>query len=104
MSTTVRVRRHIDSLDLPELAEFLGKEVEIVVTEVPKPTAQGGDEFPLRGTLLWFEDPDGPAVPEDDWEAASERYPLGGSVLRYDDPFGPAVPPDDWEANREQAR
>jgi hypothetical protein len=71
MSTTVRLRRHIDSLDLPELAEFLGKEVEIVVTEVPKPAAanSGDDEFPLRGTILWFDDPDGPAVPEDDWEA-----------------------------------
>lgn len=29
MSTTVRVRRRIGSLDLPELAEFPGKEVHI---------------------------------------------------------------------------
>ena len=70
MSTTVRVRRHIDSLDLPELAEFLGKEVEIVVTEISKPATgpSDGDPFPLRGTVLWFDDPDGPAVPEEDWE------------------------------------
>jgi hypothetical protein len=90
MSTTVRVRRHIDSLNLPELAEFLGKEVKIVVIEVPKPTAQGDDEFPLRGTILWFEDPDGPAVPEEDWEAASERYPLAapssGTTIRSGQP------------------
>jgi len=26
--------------------------------------------------------------------------PLKGSVLRYDDPFGPAVDPDDWEVLR----
>ena len=69
MSTTVRVRRHIDSLDLPELAEFIGKEVEIVVTEVSKPSPTGEDRFPLRGTVLWYEDPDGPAVPEEDREA-----------------------------------
>jgi prevent-host-death family protein len=25
---------------------------------------------------------------------------LKGTVLRYDDPFGPAVDPMDWEANR----
>ena len=31
------------------------------------------------------------AVPEDD-------FPLRGSVLRYDDPFGPACPLEDWEA------
>ena len=28
----------------------------------------------------------------------AERYPLRGSVLRYDDPFEPAVPPEQWEA------
>lgn len=82
MSTTVRVRRHIDSLDLPELAEFLGKEVEIVVTEVSKPTATRGDDYGPQPT---------------------ERYPLRGSVLKYNDPFGPAVPEEDWEANREGA-
>jgi len=26
------------------------------------------------------------------------RYPLRGTVLRYDDPFGPACPLEDWEA------
>lgn len=29
-----------------------------------------------------------------------DRYPLRGKLLRYDDPFGPAVPPEDWEAMR----
>ncbi len=23
--------------------------------------------------------------------------PLKGTLLRYDDPFGPAVPPEDWD-------
>ena len=28
----------------------------------------------------------------------TEAYPLRGSVLRYDDPFGSATDEDDWEA------
>lgn len=31
---------------------------------------------------------------------ADEIADLRGAVLRYDDPFGPATDPDDWEANR----
>jgi hypothetical protein len=27
----------------------------------------------------------------------TEAYPLRGSVLRYEDPFGPATEGDDWE-------
>lgn len=26
------------------------------------------------------------------------QYPLRGTVIRYDDPFEPAVPVEDWEA------
>jgi hypothetical protein len=29
-----------------------------------------------------------------------KHNPLKGSVLHYDDPFGPAVDHDDWEVNR----
>jgi hypothetical protein len=80
MAATVRVRRRVSSsnLDVPELEQFIGKEVEIVVTEVAE----------------------APKVPEEPWpdNGPSERYPLRGSVLRYDDPFGPAVPEEDWEA------
>lgn len=28
----------------------------------------------------------------------SDLYPLRGTVIRYDDPFEPAVPVEDWEA------
>jgi hypothetical protein len=28
----------------------------------------------------------------------SSEYPLKGTVLRYDDPFEPAVPIEDWDA------
>ena len=73
MKTTVRLRRRVNSahLDVPELGQFIGKEVEIVVTEVaPAVTdSPATDRFPLRGTVLRFDDPDGPAVPEEDWEA-----------------------------------
>ncbi len=30
--------------------------------------------------------------------AVSQDFPLAGSILYYDDPFGPAVDPDDWGA------
>lgn len=29
-----------------------------------------------------------------------QRYSLRGTVLKYDDPFGPAVPEDDWDVLR----
>ncbi len=71
MTVQVRVRRRLesDTIRIPELKELVGKDVEIVVTE-----AEPAPRRPAK--------------------------PLEGSVLRYDDPFGPAVPPDDWEANR----
>lgn len=32
--------------------------------------------------------------------AATARYPMRGSVLRYENPFEPACPADDWEVLR----
>jgi len=29
---------------------------------------------------------------------ARQDFPLAGSVLYYDDPFGPAIDPDEWDA------
>lgn len=35
-------------------------------------------------------------------EAGEENSrPLVGTVIRYEDPFGPAIAPDEWEALRE---
>ena len=69
----IRIRRRLDSetLHLPEINGLLGKMVEIIIIE------EGGDgenpmkkdEFPLRGSVLRFEDPTEP-VAEEDWEAA----------------------------------
>jgi hypothetical protein len=76
----VRLRRRVSSshLDVPELEQFIGKEVEITVSEVAEPQVPDQEPWPDNGP--------------------TERYPLRGSVLRYDDPFGPAVPEEDWEA------
>ena len=70
----VRIVTRLDSemLKRPELSDLVGKQVEITVRE----------EVEITPSL-------NPA----------DRYPLRGSVLRYDDPFGP-VSVDDWEALR----
>ncbi len=31
-------------------------------------------------------------------QEAENSYPLRGKLLKYDDPFGPATPLEDWEA------
>jgi hypothetical protein len=72
----VKITRRLDSetLYLPELRPLLGKQVEIIVLEA-ETNASGGERT---------------STPED----------LRGSVLRYDSPFEPAVPEEDWEALR----
>ena len=67
----VKITRRLDpeTLHLPELRPFLGKQVEIIVRE-------GARGFRAD-------------------EATADCYPLRGSVLSYDDPFAPAVPEDD---------
>ena len=69
---TVRIKIHLSSDTLTvksaKLAPLVGKDVEVIVQEQPH----------KNGT--------------------SARGFMRGTVLRYDDPFGPAVPPDDWEA------
>ena len=67
--TAIRVRQRLDSetLTLPQLRPFVGKEVEIVVSDV--------------------------SSVDEDKTKPRKRSPLAGSILRDDDdPFGPAVP------------
>ena len=73
----IRVKIHVtsDTLQIPVLKGLVGKDVEIVISET-RAVAQTGQA-----------------------QSEKERYPLRGTVLRYDDPFGPAVPDSDWEAN-----
>ena len=60
MKATVRVRRHLDSetVYLPEARDLVGRDVEIVVREVRRDAKEGVD-FPLRGSVLKYEDPFG---------------------------------------------
>ncbi len=69
MSTPVRIKRHLDSetVYLPEIRELVGRDVEIVVRELPVASDESRDA-PLRGSVLKYDDPFGP-VSENDWEA-----------------------------------
>lgn len=67
-----------DTLHLPQLRPWVGREVEIIVLE----TSAAGQA----------------AAPGDfgeDWVS-----PLAGSVLEYRDPLEPAALPEEWEANQ----
>lgn len=55
------------TLNLKDLPFQAGDEVEIIILESPKHPSE------------------------------SNLYPLRGTVIRYDDPFDPAVPLEDWE-------
>jgi hypothetical protein len=75
---TIRICRKLESITphLPELSPLVGKTVEFIVRE------EFTDETPAtKNTPPWVNS-------------------LRDSILRDDDPFGPAVPPDEWEANR----
>ena len=75
----IRVRQRLNSetLTLPQLRPFVGKDVEIVVLDVSPEVTKTTNDLD-----------------------EADRFPLAGSILRDDDPFGPAVPAEEWEANR----
>lgn len=75
----IRIRRHLDSetLNLPELRELVGRNVEIIVLDESNGIIT---DIPKSHTL------------------EERRKALHGTLLRYDDPFEPAAPPEDWEA------
>ena len=54
MKATVRVRRHLDSETI----------------YLPDEAAEPADQFPLRGSVIKYEDPVEP-VAEEDWEATA---------------------------------
>jgi hypothetical protein len=72
----IRMETMIDSdtLYLPQLKPLVGKSVEIIVREMPRPAK--------------------------DLENGSLVSPLKGSVIEYHEPFEPALLPNDWEAVR----
>ena len=73
----IRVTKTLDSetLYLPQLRPFMGQEVEIIIL----PTEPRAESHSADGAAA---------------------IPLAGSVLRDDDPFGPAVAAEEWEAGR----
>jgi len=72
-----------------------GQRVEVVITETAIDPTEGG-KYPLWGTPGYYIDP---FAPVDLTEGG--KYPLRGrEPYRYDDPFGPAMDADDWEANQ----
>lgn len=74
--TVLHIRCRVDSdiLRIPELGELVGRDVEIVVREVKAESESQplmpDNKYPLRGSLLWYDDPFGPAAPIEDWEAS----------------------------------
>ena len=69
----IRVRQRLNSatLTLPQLLPFVGKDVEIVVSDITsaEEAPPRSQKFPLEGSVLWDDDPLGPAVPAEEWEA-----------------------------------
>lgn len=72
----IRVTKTLDSetLYLPQLRPFMGQKVEIIVLpsedECVKVSMYGQGGNPLAGSVLRDDDdPFGPAVPTEDWEA-----------------------------------
>ena len=67
-----------DTLYLPQLRDWVGRNVEIIVLE-----SQAASHA------------ESPAKIRSDWVS-----PLAGTVREYSDPFEPAVLPEEWEANQ----
>ena len=71
----IRVRQRLNSetLTLPQLRPFVGKDVEIVISGMTPAqetaTTPTSKKFPLEGSVLWDDAPLGPAVPAEEWEA-----------------------------------
>lgn len=84
-----------DTLTVSVPPEFRGKRVQILVTPIDAPLP--GELDPRYARYI---KPPPPLTEEQRKEFENNPYPLRGTVLRYDDPFEPAVPPEDWEANQ----
>ena len=77
---------------------FHGKRVRIVVTPVEEESNDAAEvDYEARRRDAIMEKP--PLSEELQKRLAENPDLLRGSVLYYEDPFGPACPPEDWEAN-----
>lgn len=70
----IRIRTHIsqdNDLVIRNLPLPKGKRVEVIILEDDQEVMPANqNRFPLRGQLIQFDDPFGPATDETDWEAA----------------------------------
>ncbi len=57
-----------NTLTLTDLPFPPGTDVEVVI-RLRRPSNDPDDPNPLRGSILWYDDPFEPAVPPEDWEA-----------------------------------
>jgi hypothetical protein len=73
------------ALTLKDLPFHVGDAVEVIILERSPSVSEGESPNPLEKA----EDRPEPKL-----------YPLRGTVLFYDDPFEPAVPVEDWEVLR----
>jgi hypothetical protein len=73
------------ALTLKDLPFHVGDAVEVIILERSPSVSEGESPNPLEKA----EDRPEPNL-----------YPLRGTVLFYEDPFEPAVPVEDWEALR----
>jgi len=74
--------------------EMEGKQVEVLVTALEIPSLSD-EERQARLRRALAEKPK--LSPELARQLAENPDLLRGSVLRYDGPFGPACPPEDWD-------
>jgi hypothetical protein len=68
----IRIEQRLDSetLHLPQLRPWVEKDVEIIILEAVTRSPNSNSEYPLRGSILRDDDPFGPAVVAEEWEAA----------------------------------
>jgi hypothetical protein len=71
-----------------QIARAQGRDVESVVGEALRSFVEKTSQNGLPAAA--------PSAPPN----GSSRYPLRGTVIRFDDPHGPAAPESDWEALR----
>jgi hypothetical protein len=75
------------ALILKDLPFHVGDAVEVIILERSRSVSEG--ESPSHAEAEKVEEQPFPNL-----------YPLRGTVLFYEDPFEPAVPVEDWEALR----
>jgi hypothetical protein len=68
----IRVQQRLESetLHLPQLRAWLGKDVEIIILEAESLPVRRVAEFPLSGSILRDDDPFAPALSTEALEAA----------------------------------